>query len=96
MDLSSLIPIVAVVIGVPGFVGFVALMVRHKHRMKELEIRDKELQMGGNDAALRPAVEALSEDLNEVRAHLADMQERLAFAERLLTAGKPPGTERGS
>jgi hypothetical protein len=94
MDLASLIPIVAVVVGVPGFVGFVALVMGHTRKMKELEIRDKELAMGGSDAALGPAVTALSDGLNDMRAQVAEIQDRLDFAERLLTAGSPPRNDK--
>jgi hypothetical protein len=90
MNLSTLIPIVAVVVGVPGFVTFVALLMGHARKMKELAIRDKELELGGSDAALGPAIDALRDDLNDTRAQVAEMQERLDFAERLLTAGSPP------
>jgi hypothetical protein len=90
MDFASLIPIVAVVVGVPGFVAFIGLVMGHTRKMKELEIRAKELELGGSDAALGPAVDALTHDLNNMRTQVADIQERLDFAERLLTAGSPP------
>ena len=95
MDLGSLIPIAAVVVGVPGFVTFVAMIAKHTREMKELAIRERELELGGSDAALGPAVDALADDLNDVRAQLAEMQERLNFAERLLAAGDPPGNQQG-
>lgn len=94
MDLASLIPIVAVVVGVPGFVGFVAVVMAHKRKMTELAIRDKELGMGGSAAGLRPAVDALRDDLNDMRTQMAEIQERLDFAERLLVAGSPPEKDR--
>lgn len=90
MDLANLIPIVAVVVGVPGFVTFIALLVGHTRKMKELAIRARELELAGGDAALAPAIDELREDLNETRAHLAELQERLDFAERVLAAGNPP------
>jgi len=94
MDLSSMIPLVAVGVGVPGFVAFVALIGAHARKMKELEIRDKELAMGRNNAPLGPAVEALNDGLNDLRAQVSDIQERLDFAERLLVAGSPPQNDR--
>ncbi len=42
----------------------------------------------GSNAELGPVVDALRDDLNDTRARLADMEERLDFAERLLTAGR--------
>ncbi len=73
--------IVSVVFGVSGTVLALALILRFRLRKKELEVR-------GSDPELGPAVDALRDDLNDTRAQLADMQERLDFAERLLTAGR--------
>ena len=94
MDLAILIPIVAVVVGVPGFVAFVALIAGHTRKMKELKIRDKELEVRGSDAELGPAVDALCDDLNDTRAQVAEIQERLDFAERLLTSGRAAQEDR--
>jgi hypothetical protein len=41
-------------------------------------------------AELGPVVDALCDDLNDTRAQVADIQERLDFAERLLAAGSAP------
>ncbi len=95
MDFGNLIPIVAVVVGVPGFVTFVGMLIGHTRRMKELAIRERELELGGSEAALGPVVDALSDDVNDMRAQVAEMQERLDFAERLLASGSPPRTEGG-
>jgi hypothetical protein len=38
---------------------------------------------------------ALRDDLNYTRAQLAEMQERLDFAERMLTAGRASQDEKG-
>jgi hypothetical protein len=84
-----MIPIVAIIIGVPGGVAFTALAMTHARKMKELKLREKELEVGGADAELGRVVEALSDDLNETRASVAELQERLDFAERLLTSGRP-------
>jgi hypothetical protein len=90
MDLS-MVPILGIVIGVPGFVAFIALVMGHTRKMKELEIRQQELEIG---AELGPVVAALSDDLNDTRAQVAEIQERLDFAERLLTAGGAPENDR--
>lgn len=90
MNLSALIPIVGLVVGVPGFVAFVALLGRHTRRMKELAIREKELEVAGSDAVFGPAIDGLRDDLNLTRAQVAEMQDRLDFAERLLAAGSLP------
>ncbi len=72
--------IVGPIVGVPGIIVFTLLVMRYKLKKKELEMR-------GSDPELGPEVDALRDDLNDTRAQLADMQERLDFAERLLTAG---------
>ena len=84
--------IVPVIVGVPGVVVALVVILRFKLKQKELEMR-------GSDAGLGPVVEALRDDLDDTRVQLADMQEhtqarlaemqeRLDFAERLLTAGR--------
>ena len=90
MEFSTLIPIAAVVVGIPGFVAFVAIVAGHARKMKMLAIRERELQLGGSDAVLGPEVEALRHELNDTRAHVAELQDRLDFAERLLAAGSSP------
>ncbi len=52
------------------------------------KLKKKELEMQGGDPELGPVVDALRDDLNDTKAQLAEMQERLDFAERLLTAGR--------
>jgi hypothetical protein len=91
MDFSTLIPVVAVVVGVPGFVAFVALIAGHTRKMKELGIRDRELASAGGDAALGPAIDALRDELEDTRTNMAQIQERLDFTERLLAAREPTG-----
>ena len=86
MDLS--IPIVAIVIGIPAFIAFMALVIGHTRKLEELKIREKELETRGSDAELGPEVDALRDDV-------ADIQERLDLAERLLAAGRAPKNDRG-
>ena len=64
------------------------LILRYKIKRKELEMR-------GSDAELGPEVDALRDDLNDTRAQLAEVQERLDFAERVLAAGRAPQEDRG-
>ena len=80
--------IVEIIIGVPGIILFTALIIRYKLKKKELEMR-------GSDPELGPEVDALRDDLNDTRAKLADMEERLNFAERLLTAGRASQDKKG-
>jgi hypothetical protein len=80
--------IVGPIVGVPGIIVFAFLVMRYKLKKKELETR-------GSDPELRPEVDALRDDLNDTRAQLAEMQERLDFAERMLTAGRASQDEKG-
>ncbi len=56
--------------------------------------------MRGGDPELGPVVDALRDDLADMqehtRAQLAEMQERLDFAERLLTAGRASQEDRSA
>ncbi len=65
-----------------GSIIVTVLILRYKLKQKELEMR-------GSDSA-----DALRDDLDDTRAQLADMQERLDFAERLLTAGRASQDEK--
>lgn len=54
------------------------------------------LERRGSDPQLGPVVDALREDLNDTRAQLAEMQERLDFTERLLESGRASEEDRGA
>ncbi len=77
--------IISIVFGTLGGVGVFSLILWFKLKKKELEMR-------GSDPELGPVVDALRDDLADMQEHtqaqLAEMQERLDFAERLLTAGR--------
>ena len=81
------VAVAGLLVGIPGIIGFTALIMRFHLKKKELERR-------GSDPELGPAVDELRDDLNDTRAQLADMQERLDFAERLLTAGRASQEDR--
>ncbi len=74
-----------------GMIVVTVLILRYKLKRKELEMR-------GSDAELGPEVDALRDDLADLqehtRAQLAEMQERLDFAERMLTAGRASQEDR--
>ena len=59
------------------------------------KLKKTELEMRGSNAEPGPVIDALRDDVDEARAQLADMQERLDFAERLLTAGRASQDEKG-
>ncbi len=64
-----------------SFILFTALIVHFRLKKKELDTR-------GSSAELGAEVDALRDDVDDTRAQLADMQERLEFTERLLAAGR--------
>ncbi len=78
---------IAIIVSFSSVIAFTAMIIRFKLKKKELEMR-------GSDAELGPVVDELRDDLNDTRAQLADMQERLDFAERLLTAGRASQEDR--
>ena len=69
------------------------LIIRYKLKKTELEMR-------GSNAELGPEVDALRDDLADLQEHtqaqLAEIQERLDFAERLLTDGRESQEDRRS
>ena len=79
----------------PSIIVFTILCLRYNLKQKELAVREKELEMRGSDPELGPVVDALRDDADDTRAQLADIQERLDFAERLLTAGRASQDEKG-
>ena len=72
---------ISIIMGAVAFSSTVWALVHFKLKKKELETQ-------GSDPALGPEVDALRDDLNDTRAQLDEMQERLDFAERLLTDGR--------
>ena len=66
-----------------GSIIVTVLILRYKLKKKEVEVR-------GSDSvdALRDDFEQLADMQEHTRGQLAQMQERLDFAERLLTAGR--------
>ena len=72
---------ISIIMGAVAFSSTVWALVHFKLKKTELEMQDGDPELG-------PVVDALRDDLNDTRAQLAEMQERLDFAERLLTAGR--------
>ncbi len=75
------VQIMSIIMGAVAFSSTVWALVHFKLKKTELEMR-------GSDAELRPEVDALRDDLNDTRAELTEMQERLDFAERMFSAGR--------
>ena len=67
----------AALFGSLGMIVVTALIIGYKLKKQQLEMR-------GSDPQLGPIVDALRDDVNDTRAQLAEMQERLDFTERLL------------
>jgi hypothetical protein len=82
---------VSIVMGALAFTGTVASTV---WALVHFKVKKKELETRGSNAELGPEVDALRDDLIDTRAQLAEMQERLDFAERLLTAGRASQEDR--
>ena len=84
--------IISIIFGTVGSVGVFSLVLWFKLKKKELELR-------GGDPELGPVVDALRDELADMQEHtqaqLTEMQERLDFAERLLTAGRAAQDEDG-
>ena len=59
------------------------------------KLKSKELETRGRGAELEQTVDALRDDLEDTRGQLAEVQERLDFAERLLTAGRAAQDDKG-
>ncbi len=81
VDPDTIGVILGPILGIPAFIVVTVLILRYKLKKKELGIQ------GGNPE-LGAEVDALRDDLDDTRAQLAQMQERLDFAERLLAAGR--------
>ncbi len=75
---------IGVIVFFSSAIAFTALMVIFKLIKKKLEMRGSDPAVD----ALRDDVEQLADMQEHTRTQLADMQERLDFAERMLTAGR--------
>ncbi len=83
-------PLIFAFVGLPlSFVVITVLIIRYN-------LKKTELEMQGSDSvdALRDDFEQLADTQENTRAQLADLQERLDFAERLLTAGRASQDEK--
>jgi hypothetical protein len=57
-------------------------------KVARLRLEEARVRAGELDGATAGEVVALREEIGEVRRELAEVQERLDFAERLLTKGR--------
>ena len=82
-----LLPIAAIVSGCTMITVTTVAVLRFNLKKKELETR-------GSDPELGRVVDTLRDDLDDTRGQLAEMQERLDFAERMLTSGRAAQEDR--
>lgn len=88
MDLGSFavfIPIVALCIPVAG------IIFHGLEKVARLRVEEAKVKAGILDGQSAAELAALREEMGDVRRELTEVQERLDFAERLLTSGRPPG-----
>ena len=79
------IPIVALCIPVA------AIIVNGMQKLARLRIEEAKVKAGMLDGQSAAELTALREEMGDVRRELSEVQERLDFAERLLTSGRAPG-----
>jgi Tfp pilus assembly protein PilO len=79
------IPIVALCIPVAG------IIFHGLEKIARLRVEEAKVKSGVLDGQSAAELAALREEMGDVRRELAEVQERLDFAERLLTSGRPPG-----
>jgi hypothetical protein len=79
------IPIVALCIPVAG------IIFHGLEKIARLRVEEAKVKAGVVDGHSTAELAALREEMGDVRRELAEVQERLDFAERLLTSGRPPG-----
>jgi predicted nuclease with TOPRIM domain len=79
------IPIVALCIPVA------AIVVNGLQKLARLRIEEAKVKAGLLDGQSATELSALREEMGDVRRELSEVQERLDFAERLLTSGRAPG-----
>ncbi|HEY7505300.1 MAG TPA: hypothetical protein VH700_14475 [Gemmatimonadales bacterium] len=79
------IPIVALCIPVA------AIVVNGLQKLARLRIEEAKVKAGMLDGQSAEELTALREEMGDVRRELSEVQERLDFAERLLTSGRTPG-----
>ena len=79
---ALLIPIIALSIPV------VAIIMGTLHKMAKLRLEEARLHHGDLGADAHAEIDELRGDVDQLRAELADVHERLDFAERLLANPK--------
>ncbi len=89
----DVIPVMGVIMGSLMITGSVWALAWYQVKKKEFEAKSGDVHLGQAVDALRDDVEQLADTQEHTRAQLVEMQERLDFAERLLTAGRAPPSD---
>ena len=89
------VQIISIIFGSLAFTGSLWSVLHFRFKNRQMEMRGSNAESGPVVDALRDDVEQLADMQEHTRAQLAEMQERLDFAERLLTAGRASQDEKG-
>ncbi len=84
-----------IIMGAVAFSSPVWATVHLKIKKRELELRSGDTELGPVVDALRGDLEQLADLQEHTQTQLAEVQERLDFAERVLTAGRESQEDRG-
>lgn len=87
---AILVPLFALAIPI------VALIMAGQRKIAELRLEETRLRLRGGEADVVEELEDMREEMGHLRSEMGEFQERLDFAERLLTqprgkSGLPPG-----
>ena len=92
----GMMPMIGILVPITLFISVAVVLILRGPVGKALaeRIGGRSIEASQETEALHADVDALRDDLNDTRAMVADMQERLDFAERLLTAGRASQEDR--
>jgi hypothetical protein len=82
------VQIISIIFGSLAFAGSLWSVLHFKLKNRQMEMRGSDAELGPVVDALRDDFEQLAEVQEHTQAQLAEVQERLDFAERLLSAGR--------
>ncbi len=89
------VQVITIIMGAVAFSSTVWATVHLKIKKRELELRSGDTELGPVVDALRGDLEQLADLQEHTQTQLAEVQERLDFAERVLTAGRESQEDRG-
>jgi outer membrane murein-binding lipoprotein Lpp len=86
----EVIPLMSVIMGTLMISGSVWAVAWYNVKKKEFETRGGGDELGEAVDALRTEIDRLADQQDATQAQLLEVQERLDFTERMLTAGRVP------